>query len=152
GDSPKGPPPTVKIATVDENGRLLLTMTITEFQQVFKEIVVRVGEREEKRKVAEIVPVTVQKMIMLDGKDVEVYGTDGKRLDPKRLPKTRGPVPILVSSDGKQVDPFYLRLAREGTLIVVTPSLNQGIGIPVPVPVPPPFEKLPVEKLPPDKQ
>jgi hypothetical protein len=47
-------------------------------------------------------------------------------------------MPVLVSVDGKEVDRFYLSIVREGTLIVVAPSLA---GSP-----PPPIVNMPQSK------
>jgi hypothetical protein len=71
------------------------------------------------------VPVMVTVNLMLDGKGVEVYGADGKKIDPKDVRKrVAKPVAALISADGKPVDPFYLRLAREGTLVIVVPATD----------------------------
>ena len=90
-----------------------------------------VSSRSEARQVS--VPV-VQHGIALDDPGITVYGSDGKKIDPKNLPKLTGPAPILVSADGKEVDPFYLGLAKQGTLIVVSPSLAAPDAGPLPMP------------------
>ncbi len=71
-----------------------------------------------------VVTVPVSKIIKLSlgAEGVQVYGTDGKKLDPKEVQKLAAkPVAALASTDGKPVDPFYLRLARAGTLVLVFP-------------------------------
>src|SRR5262249_43261001 len=55
--------------------------------------------------------------------DVKVYDTKGNKVDPKDLPKLlKNPVPVLVSTDGNKVHPYYLRNVKEGTLVLVLPK------------------------------
>jgi hypothetical protein len=64
--------------------------------------------------------------------EVQVYDTRGKAVSPKKLPGLlKGETFVLVSADGKPVDPLYLRLVKEGTLVFVLPAP------PTPPPVPP---------------
>ena len=66
------------------------------------------------------VPVTRSQDIFYALNNVEVFGTDGKKVNRKEaarlLAKDR---PILVSADGRPVDPLYLKVVKEGTLILV---------------------------------
>jgi hypothetical protein len=66
---------------------------------------------------------TKEGLLRFDPDEVQAFGTDGKRLDRKailaRLSKEE--VPVLVSSDGREVDPFHLQLIKEGTVILVLP-------------------------------
>jgi hypothetical protein len=56
-------------------------------------------------------------------KKVRIYDTEGRKVKPKALPKLlRKTTPVLVSTDGKKVDPLHLRLVREGTLILILPQ------------------------------
>src|SRR5262249_48830390 len=55
--------------------------------------------------------------------DVKVYDSRGRTVDPKDLPKLlKNPVPVLVSTDGKKVDPYYLKKVKKGTLVLVPPK------------------------------
>ena len=59
-------------------------------------------------------------------------------LGDKQLPfKLENPTPVMLSSDGKNVDPFYLRLARPGTQVVVIPNMESLVA-------PAPNEKAPL--------
>src|SRR5439155_20356652 len=83
---------------------------------------------------------------------VEAYSVDGKAISAETLTtllaKERT---VLVAVDGKKLDPFYLQLYKEGTIILVPPAntLNipgQGGGVggnSGVEPVPTPGEKLP---------
>ena len=55
--------------------------------------------------------------------DVKVYDSRGRTVDPKDLPQLlKNPVPVLVSTDGKKVDPYYLKKVKKGTLVLVPPK------------------------------
>jgi hypothetical protein len=160
---PKGlPPQVVMISAVSEDAIEILQTTQ---RQVPQQVTEQVNEGQRVVQVTRtvMVSVPVQQMIKLplDGKGAQVYGTDGKKIDPKDVRKrVTKSVAALLSTDGKPVDPFYLRLAREGTLVIVAPTAG-GEGRPLrknfsapdqpkkaPVPKPPgeQIERLPVEK------
>ena len=53
-------------------------------------------------------------------KDVQVFDKNGKRIDPSDATWIlKKETPVLVSADGKAVDPSYLKEAKEGTLILI---------------------------------
>ena len=55
--------------------------------------------------------------VMIDARQVKAFGTDGKEIDAKKLARLLAKeTPVLVSADGKPIDPFYLRVVKEGTL------------------------------------
>jgi hypothetical protein len=127
---PKGPAPRVMVLNVDKDGKpyfeAVVRVATTVPQQ--RTSVVLVGGQQQVRTVTVQVPVTTleQRRISLTDEGVSVYSPDGKKLDPKDLPKQTGPAPVLVSADGKEVDPFYLGLVKQGTLIVVGPALHSA--------------------------
>jgi hypothetical protein len=129
---PKGPPPRIVSASIDSEGGFQLLESTTEYVQQQRQRTVVVGGQTQT--VTETVMVPVMRMIQrkVDGENVEVCGVDGKKIDPDEVRKLAGKtLPVLVSSDGKPVDPFFLRLAREGTLVLVISAKE-----PKPVPVP----------------
>ncbi len=113
-DLPKGPAPIVMVLNVDKDGRpyLQAAVTITKMVPVPVTRVINGAPVVEVRQVP--VTRTEQRRIFLDDEGVTVYDPDGKKLDPKKLSKQAGPAPVLVSADGKEVDPFYRPLARRG--------------------------------------
>jgi hypothetical protein len=124
---PKGPAPRVVAIAVQTDGTPTIQHTRTRMVAQQRTRSVRVGQ--EVRTVTETVMVPVMETVnlTLDGEGVEVYGIDGKKIDPKDVRKrVTKPVAVLVSADGKPVDPFYLRLAREGTLVIVVPTPASG--------------------------
>jgi hypothetical protein len=90
------------------------------------------------------VPVTQISEQKMKAEGIRAYRADGKRVDAKMLPKLlakqRG---VLMSADGKKVDPFYLQIMKADTLVFVLP---QPEGRPVPRPQPVPEIKPPERK------
>jgi RNA polymerase sigma factor (sigma-70 family) len=70
--------------------------------------------------------------------EVKVCDTRGQVIAQKKLPALlKGEMYVLVSADGKPVDPLHLRLVKEGTLVFMLPaSLTPQPAIP-PVAIPP---------------
>ena len=141
-DLPKGPAPLVMVLNVEKDGRPYLEATVATTRMVPETYSTVVNGEQVVR--TRQVPLTeiVQRRIVLDDKGVTVYGPDGKALDPKTLPHKGGPVPVLLSADGKAVDPFYLALAQSGTLIIVAPALAGARPTDV-VPATPPADVTP---------
>src|SRR6516165_4623478 len=131
-DRPKGPPPRVMTLQVEREGKSYIQQILTEYIPQQREVQVVVNGRIEKRVETVMVPVVRQQRTALDDKDVQVFNGAGKRLAGADLPKFLKSVPVLVSSDGKPVDPFYLRLVREDTLVVVAPALADRAKVAVP--------------------
>ena len=68
---------------------------------------------------------------------LSVYEMDGQQISPDKLPPLlKQPVPVVVSSNRGIVDPFYLLIFKEGTLVFV--SRDPGFPTVVSRPLPPP--------------
>jgi len=123
---PQGPPPAYAIASM-KDGKLQLQQTVlvpiarTETRQR----VVNVGGRQQTLpyQVTVMSHQTQQRTSQVDR--ARFFDTAGKEIDATRAGKllNREQV-VLVSSDGKPLDPFYLKTVREGTLIVVRPMMS----------------------------
>jgi hypothetical protein len=91
------------------------------------------GKAAVKVKVTSVLVTTVE----LPAKNVEAHTTDGRAISATELAKllTKDRT-VLVALDGKKVDPFFLQLYKEGTIVLVPPAntLNMGYGAPVRVP------------------
>jgi hypothetical protein len=145
GGPPRTPPPVVMVAIADGQGQVYIERTVTRYVPETRTVTVKVGDRLEQRAETVRVPVYVQSRIALTGKGIQVYGSDGKRIDAKEIPRLlKKTSAVFVSADGRPVDPFYLRLVRQGGLIVVAPELA-GPALP---PVRPPEEIPPPKKTP----
>jgi hypothetical protein len=144
--APKGPPPVVVLVTVQPDGTPVIPRTVTEHVPVTEEYTVKVGDRVEKRTRTAYTPAQKEFHIAVEGKELQVFGTDGKKVEAGDLRKlVRGPTPALASADGKPVDPFYLKMFREGTLVLVSPDLASRLapptGLPPDTPEAPPPNK-----------
>jgi hypothetical protein len=137
GGLPKGPAPKLMVALVDDQGRPILLKEVVEMVAVQRKVTVQVNNRNEERTVTEHVPV--QRTVPFDLGKARIFDATGKALEPKEAGKRiKGATAVLVSADGKPVDPFYLRLARPETLVVVSPELTRALVPPAALPVPPP--------------
>ncbi len=139
-DPPKGSAPLIMTANVGKDGKPFIIRTT--YRSVAREEVyeVNVNGQIEKRKRVVAVTIPVMTSLQLDVAGLRVYDVDGKQLDANSLKLTRA-TPVLVSADGRPVDPFYTRLARPGTLVLVVPGLNEE-AMPLPMAVIPPKEKI----------
>src|SRR5438045_3688429 len=114
-ERPKGPPPLVMLAEVPKDGTPYLEQVRVRHVPQIRVVEGVVGGRVRKRHETVFVPVQEAVRLSLAAKGVTVFGTDGKPIDSKEVGKLLNkPTAVLVSADGKPVDPFYLRLAREG--------------------------------------
>src|SRR5262249_34837110 len=76
------------------------------------------------------------------GKGFRVFGLDGKAVHRKTLARLLArETPLLLSADGKPVDPFYLQVMKAGTLVLVLPR-TEGAPALLPEPAVPP-QKIP---------
>jgi hypothetical protein len=127
---PPQPPPVTGLAVIDEQGRLRLSEVAAVMLPV-EESVQRDahGGADFVTRYAAVTQITES---LLDHAATPVYGTDGKRIDAKKLPELlRKEIAVLIAKDGKMVDPFYLRLIKEGSLIVA-PPVAPSVSLPPP--------------------
>jgi hypothetical protein len=135
---PQGPPPKGAVARTASRA-IELTEPVSEIVAVERRRVVQVDGRFVTEAYRENVVVYRQVVRRIEAKDVRAFGTDGKEIEAARLAELlQAGLPVLVSADGRPVDPFYLRLLKEGTVIlVVGEPAPRGAEPPVPVPAPP---------------
>jgi hypothetical protein len=142
---PKGQPPTLVLAKADREGLAIRQMVrVAEYRQEQRTRTVKQNGQD--RQVPYQVTVLDQRMEareMRAGK-FQAFGTDGKPVDAKAAAgQLKGWTAVLLSADGKRVDPFYLQVIKEGTLVIVLPQPNsQPSSI---SPVPPPAQKVPIK-------
>jgi RNA polymerase sigma factor (sigma-70 family) len=152
---PSAPPPSTVLARVDKNGVLIVRRPVATYRPT-QSIVKRPGQDDQIVTTYELIMGEQEKEFELS--QVQVVGTNGKPLTPEMvralLEKER---PVLVSADGKPVDPFYLQVIKENTPILVlpeeapvvppVPTLPPGppptIVAPQPIPAAPPVPTLP---------
>jgi hypothetical protein len=146
----RGPAPVIATVHLDGNGRPIIARVRTVPQQRIELVQEKVGNVVVQRQVARTVMVYVTEHVVLD--NVQILDGTGKRLDPGQARRLiKGETPVLMSADGKAIDPFYLRALREDTVILVAPGGAQGVVAPPPpagtdpvvVPGPPPLPPPP---------
>jgi hypothetical protein len=111
-DLPTGPAPVPVLASMDKEGRIAITM-----------IFMVPKKREDFAAGYRMVPNKVTKAFKAE--EIQAYDSAGKKIDARDLPnKLEKEVLALGSANGKEVDPGYLRLVKEGTLIFVFPPFQ----------------------------
>jgi hypothetical protein len=119
---PRGPQPCQVIARVDKDGNMEITETTAVLREEKRQRTVTIDG---KAVTEEYVVTTVTQMVQtrrLAAKTVKVYTTEGKEVDPKdAAEKLRKQTIVLMSCDGQKVDPFYLKIIKPDTLVIVPP-------------------------------
>ena len=143
---PRGPAPEVLLASVESAGKIRLRLNRVVSAIYYEPVTTPKGSGPDQGQ-----PVTTYMMRKKDSvqqsyhdlNDVKAFLSDGKPIEVNKLRHLlQKETAVLVSRDGKPVDPFYLQVIKEGTVILVVP----------PVLAPPPAQAPPepaVEELPP---
>jgi hypothetical protein len=132
-EGPKGPPPQVILLSQRSNGAPVVHLTVLRQVPVTRIVTVQEGNKLVQRPETSMATVSETVALPVDNKDLQVFGIDGKKIDPKDVRSLiKGPTPALLSADGKPVDPFYLRLAKEGTLVFVRSTPEAPLIPPAP--------------------
>ena len=134
--APGGQPPEQMLASIDSKGKLTLTHAVCVcYGPSAHENTVTAYETKDKDKVAVKVKVKTASVMVttaeLPAKYVEAYTLDGKAIAPEKLATLLSKEKtVLVAMDGKKVDPFFLELYKEGTIVLVPPAntINAGAG------------------------
>ncbi len=127
-------PATFGRAAFDARGRLVLHTPVSHYKQVTRYVVREPGDT--------AIPVTsyelriVEQVANYDPKDVAATDLAGKPIDAKTLAKRlQKETAVLIAPAGQTVDPYYLAIVREGT-IILSPH---RVAAPPSAPVAPPF-------------
>jgi hypothetical protein len=142
-DIPPSIPPVIGVADIfDKEGAVLRLQEVGCAYALIQRPVEPDGEGSDAT-ATRYVPVVERVERVLALAETPVYDIEGKRVEPARVRKLlRQATPVLISRDGKMVDPFHLRLIKQDTLIIVPPPLGKDgkpIAIPpiAPSPLPP---------------
>lgn len=122
---PSGPPPTFSLATV-KDGKLMLLQTVAARTKV-TEYVTESRTTPDGRAVTVTIAVPVEKVVQRAELRVvekaKAFDTAGKEIDARRLAELlKDETVVLISADGKPLDPFYVRALKEGTIILALPA------------------------------
>jgi hypothetical protein len=140
-DKPTGPSPVIVSAQVDKEGRLVCFVDSIEYRPETRTAQVNVAGKLEQRNYTVMVPVmTKSRTHSLDKATIAQVG--GGKVDRKELAKLlEKPTLVVMSADGKPVDPAYLKVLRKNTLVIVVPSAASAMkpaGLLMPAgPIPP---------------
>jgi RNA polymerase sigma factor (sigma-70 family) len=146
-DIPTGSPPATGLAVVGKKKAVLRVIDVS-YAYVPVQRPVKPDGKGGEGFVTEYVARAQGVERILDLADAPVYDMKGRRIDPTQLPDLlRKPTPVLIARDGKMVDPFHLRLIKEGTLIIVPPVTPAREALPPPpapvAPAAPPVPSVP---------
>lgn len=128
---PKGPPPMQFVARIDDQGRLAVRMVVPDFPPPRGDRDDRPsrsgrGDRSTRDRDMPPPPTFREVTDRFDLRDVRAYDTDGREIDRDRLrDMLRKDMHILISGDGRKVDPFYLAIIKEGTPVLILPPPRQ---------------------------
>lgn len=130
--APSGAAPRQVLARIDSKGNLKITYAASVWSG-FGGGAMNVPVEQEKGKPPVPVKVRVTRLMVttveVDAKHIKAYTTDGRPVAGKRLAellaKERA---VLVSTDGKKVDPYHLELYKDGTLVLVPPANMLNLG------------------------
>ena len=138
-DAPTGQAPTQMVAGIDSRGTLRLTFATPSYGGCYggwgsgpsmpppspPGVTPAKAPAPPKVKVTTVTVTTAE----LAAKHAQAYTADGRTIPAERLAallaKER---PVLVALDGKKVDPFYLQLYKDDTLILVLPANTLNVG------------------------
>ncbi|HKI32374.1 MAG TPA: hypothetical protein VKA46_10935 [Gemmataceae bacterium] len=119
---PQGPPPAQVLASMTKDGEFEITQPVLVPYVVTETRTVNVGGRLVPQSVNVTAYKTVQVTRRIKGEGVKVYTAAGKEVDAKDVPdKLKKPTIVLFAADGNKVDPFYLKIIKPDTLVVVAP-------------------------------
>lgn len=128
---PQGLPPIQVIASVTKSGDFEITQTVLVPEQRTEERVVTVNGTPVKQMVTVTMVRPVQVTRRFKGEGVKVYTASGKEMK-DATDQLKKPTVVLFAADGKKVDPFYLKIIKPDTLVVVSPAPTVA---PVQVPI-----------------
>jgi hypothetical protein len=119
---PQGPQPLQVLARMTKEGRIEITEQIMEARTEKRTRTTVVDGREVPVEYVVTTVKSVPRTRLLPEKGVKAYTAAGKEVDPKDLPdKLKKPAVVLMSWDGNKVDPFFLRVVKPDTLVLVPP-------------------------------
>ncbi len=139
---PQGPPPATVLASVTGDGEFEITQPRLVPYVEKRERTVTVDGRPVRQEYSVTAYRTVPETRRIKGEGAKVYTADGKEVDPKDVPdKLKKPTVVLLSADEKKVDPFYLKVVKPDTLVIVAPAPPATLpssAPPAPLPAKPP--------------
>ena len=128
---PLGPPPVFASAKVDKAGNVIIRHTVTRVVPETRVRVVLMGGKKVEKRYTVYKPVisTVERRRKLGS--LKFFHPNNKPMDAEDvqdlLETTRV---VLLSSNGQKVDPYYLRVVKTSTLVIVEPRKQSTLPPP----------------------
>lgn len=131
---PSGVPPTLQFVKWNDSGSFEYKVVVTKYVAVERAIERNVGGNIQNQKIVDRVPTFITETRSMDGKNIDVYDLDGKKVEAPVWQKILGDGAVVVfTQDGNLPHPGYRKVFKAGTLVLVTKS---GMPPPIPAPVP----------------
>jgi hypothetical protein len=129
-DPPAGPAPSLVVGQVDAKGNLVVHVTYEVIVPVLTKVEVIVDGKKEIRDVPVARKEVRQTTQTHDLSRAIVTNARGKKIAADELAKLLSrPRPVVLATTGRAVDPGYLGLLKDDTIVIVVPA---PAGIPVP--------------------
>ena len=139
---PQGVQPVQIIAQMNKDGRIEVTELVTEYREEKRTKTAKVDGKEVQIEYVVKTVLYVPRLRLLPEKGVKVHTAAGKEVEAKDLAeKLKKPTAVFLAWDGNKVDPFYLKLLKPDTLVIVPPP-------PEPVPADSGAKPMPKAPLP----
>ncbi len=120
--APQGLPPTQVIASVTKDGEFEITQTRLVATLRTEERAATNAGKPVKYTVTVRAYSPVQETRRIKSEGVKVYTAAGKEVSAKdAADKLKKPTIVLLAADGNKVDPFYLKIIKPDTLVLVAP-------------------------------
>jgi hypothetical protein len=133
---PMGQPPSQVVASMTKEGEFEIVQTVLVPEARNEERTVVVNGTTVKQVVQVTVFVPVQRTFRMKAEGAKVSTAGGKEVNAKDVPdKLKKPTIVLLAMDGEKVDPFYLKIIKPETLVIVAASRS---STPDPKPAPRP--------------
>jgi hypothetical protein len=120
----EGPPPRIEMVQLDNAGRPYFLVTTTENVTISNGTFIQENGMQRFVMVNQVIPVEKTISFYLDSDEVKVFTRDRRKLEPGEVSNlfTKS-AKVLVSTDGKPIDPKHVKRLQDGVALVVAPSL-----------------------------
>ncbi len=139
---PNGPAPRLFPAPqVEDNGQLTFRQTRLENREELRTRTIIDPQTGKAVQVTDkvLVPIMIETKAAMSAKEYTAYDVAGTKIEEKDLASALKKHPlVLLSSDGKKIDPAYLKMFRDGTVVlVVAPAALAKLENRIPPEAPP---------------
>ncbi|MGL6073988.1 MAG: hypothetical protein ACRC8S_07490 [Fimbriiglobus sp.] len=128
GDKPVGPPPVLVEYKPNDQGKIIVTvLRESPVKRTVSRTVVVNGVQEVKTETVEVMVTTAASVELGEVSTLTMTTADGKEVDKATgMKKIREGAVVVLSADGEKVDPKYLKLFRDDTLVLASKELRAG--------------------------